>query len=34
MAGYIAEFFGYRSEDTSNEALTAVAQKRCPFLGT
>ena len=34
MAGYIAEFFGYRAEDTSNEALTAVAQKRCPFLGT
>ena len=34
MAGYIAEFFGYRTEDSSNEALTAVAQKRCPFLGT
>ena len=34
MAGYIAEFFGYRSEDTSKEALTVVAQKRCPFLGT
>lgn len=34
MAGYIAEFFGYRAEDSSNEALMAVAQKRCPFLGT
>lgn len=34
MAGYIAEFFGYRAEDTSNEALTAVAKNRCPFLGT
>lgn len=34
MAGYIAEFFGYRSEDRSLDALTAVAQQRCPFLGT
>ncbi|MCM1064306.1 MAG: hypothetical protein NC420_07510 [Eubacterium sp.] len=34
MAGYIAEFFGYRAEDSSDEALRAVAQKRCPFLGT
>lgn len=34
MAGYIAEFFGYRAEDTSNEARTAAARKRCPFLGT
>lgn len=34
MAGYIAEFFGYRAEDHSTEALSAVAQQRCPFLGT
>lgn len=34
MAGYISEFFGYRAEDNSIDALTAVAQRRCPFLGT
>ena len=34
MAGYISEFFGYRAEDDSTTALTAVAQNRCPFLGT
>lgn len=33
MAGYIAEFFGYRSEDTSTEALQAAARKTCSFLG-
>ena len=34
MAGYIAEFFGYRAEDSSDAALTTAARKRCPFLGT
>ena len=34
MAGYIAEFFGYRSEDSSQAALAAVNDKKCPFLGT
>ena len=34
MAGYIAEFFGYRSEDSSSNALKAVADRKCPFIGT
>lgn len=34
MAGTISEFFGYRSEDRSDMALRAVADKKCPFLGT
>lgn len=34
MAGYIAEFFGYRSEDKSDKALHASASKNCPFLGS
>ncbi|MDY6288480.1 MAG: NotI family restriction endonuclease [Bacteroidales bacterium] len=34
MAGYIAEFFGYRSEDKSAEALHTSASKNCPFLGS
>ncbi|MDR1408894.1 MAG: hypothetical protein LBJ12_01200 [Oscillospiraceae bacterium] len=34
MAGYIAEFFGYRSEDKSTEALQAAAKRTCPFLGS
>lgn len=34
MAGYIAEFFGYRSEDKSPAACAAAEQKICPFLGT
>lgn len=33
MAGYISEFFGYRSSDKSADALYASARKRCPFLG-
>lgn len=32
MAGYIAEFFGYRAEDNSEAALLAIAQRQCPFL--
>ena len=32
MAGFIAEFFGYRAEDTSSNALKAVVDKKCPFL--
>ncbi|MBQ7181338.1 MAG: hypothetical protein IJR87_08610 [Bacteroidaceae bacterium] len=32
MAGYISEFFGYRSEDKSKAALKAAASKTCPFL--
>lgn len=31
MAGYISEFFGYRAEDASPEALAAAAQQICPF---
>ena len=34
MAGYIAEFFGYRAEDDSEQAATAAARQICPFLGT
>lgn len=34
MAGTISEFFVYRSEDRSDMALRAVADKKCPFLGT
>lgn len=34
MAGTITEFFGYRSEDKSAAALKAVADKKCPFLGS
>lgn len=31
MAGYIAEFFGYRAEDKSKTALTMAARRMCPF---
>lgn len=34
MSGYIADFFGYRAEDTSNTALHQAASKICPVLGT
>ena len=34
MAGYIAEFFGYRSEDNSTGSLQAAAKRTCPFLGS
>ncbi|MCR4958551.1 MAG: hypothetical protein K6B13_08115 [Prevotella sp.] len=34
MAGYISEFFGFRSEDKSKTALKAAASKTCPFLGS
>lgn len=34
MAGYIAEFFGYRAEDKSEQAITAAARQLFPFLGT
>lgn len=34
MAGYIAEFFGYRTEDKSEQAITAATRQLCPFLGT
>lgn len=34
MAGYIAEFFGYRASDTSPESLAAAERKSCPFIGT
>lgn len=33
MAGYIAELFGYRAEDRSEEALKAARKQICPFLG-
>jgi len=32
MAGYIAEFFGYRAEDNSTEAQIAAGRQQCPFL--
>jgi len=32
MAGAIYEFFGYRAEDDSDEALGAAATYHCPFL--
>ena len=32
MAGYITEFFGYRSEDKSEAALKSAASGICPFL--
>ena len=31
MAGYIAEFFGYRTEDKSEQAITAATRQLCPF---
>lgn len=34
MAGYISEFFGYRSADKSAAAKKAAASKKCPFLGS
>ena len=34
MAGYISEFFGYRSEDKTKAAMKAAASKTCPFLGS
>lgn len=34
MAGYIAEFFGYRAEDNSETAKQYAAKGICPFLGT
>ena len=34
MAGTISEFFGYRAEDNSEKALKAVADRKCPFLGS
>lgn len=33
MAGYISEFFGYRSSDNSEVAKKAAVRKKCPFLG-
>ena len=32
MASYIFEFFGYRSEDQSSQALSAAANEKCPFI--
>ncbi len=34
MAGYISEFFGYRAEDRSEEAIAAAERQICPFLGS
>ena len=34
MAGFISEFFGYRSNDKSVVAKKAAAGKVCPFLGS
>lgn len=33
MSGYISEFFGYRADDKSAEALTSAAKRTCPFTG-
>jgi len=33
MAGYIAEFFGYRAEDKSEASIKAAESEVCPFLG-
>lgn len=33
MAGYIAELFGYRADDKSEDALKAAKKQICPFLG-
>lgn len=33
MAGYIAEFFGYRAEDRSPQAREAIREQLCPFIG-
>lgn len=33
MAGYVAEFFGYRAEDMSETAAVAAARQVCPFTG-
>lgn len=32
MAGTIVDFFGYRAEDDSDAALSAVAKSLCPFI--
>jgi len=32
MAGYIAEFFGYRAEDKSEISLQSTVKRKCPFL--
>lgn len=34
MAGYIAEFFGYRADDRSEESLQAAAKRVCPFINS
>jgi hypothetical protein len=34
MSGYIAEFFGYRAEDTSGTALQGAAKRHCLFLNS
>ena len=34
MAGYIAEFFGYKSEDNSKTALKQASMQECPFIHT
>ena len=32
MSGYISEFFGYRAEDKSVNAMKAANEKICPFF--
>lgn len=34
MSGFISEFFGFRSEDTSTTALENQSRQVCPFLGS
>ena len=33
MAGYVAEFFGYRADDMSEQAALAAVRQICPFTG-
>lgn len=33
MAGYISEFFGYQANDNTENAIRAISDKKCPFLG-
>lgn len=34
MSGYISEFFGYRSEDMSDNSLHNIEKQKCPFISS
>lgn len=34
MAGYIAEFFGFKATDKSKKAIATAAKNTCPFIGS